>query len=252
MGELFIVGAQRSGSTYLYSMLDAHPQVLMAKPVRPEPKFFLDIDEFDNGRGYYETKYFQARSSEHTYIGEKSTSYIEHKEVAGRIKSFYPNARILMILRDPVERAYSNYKFSVENGIETLPFGEALEAEQERISKGGFGSSVNPFAYAKRGHYINYIRGYSEVFDESRINIIIFEEFIGREQGIAGLYRWLGISDGFLPEVFESRINESLAPGVEDTEDIENIKTRLYGEYARSNELLEIYLNRKIDVWKLK
>ena len=133
MKNLFIVGAQRSGTTYLYQILTNHPQVAMAQPVRPEPKFFLDERLVAQGKDYYENTYFNERVEATSYLGEKSTSYIESIEAAQRIHSLYPDARILMILRDPVVRAYSNYRFSVAHQLEKLTFMEALVAEPERL-----------------------------------------------------------------------------------------------------------------------
>jgi len=126
MKNLFIIGAQRSGSTYLYKVLNCHPEVSMAQPVRPEPKFFLNELLVSKGKKFYEETYFSSHKLGARYFGEKSTSYIESTDAAMRIKKYYPDARILIILRDPVLRAYSNYRFSVVNKLEPLSFEQAL------------------------------------------------------------------------------------------------------------------------------
>lgn len=77
MKHLFIVGAQRSGSTYLYELLDSHPEVSMAHPVRPEPKFFLNAQRVSLGIAHYIDAHFADRKVGGLYLGEKSTSYIE-------------------------------------------------------------------------------------------------------------------------------------------------------------------------------
>ena len=249
MSELFIIGAQRSGTTYLYEKLAAHPQVCMANPVRPEPKHFLDKDLYSKGKEYYETRYFKRRLESHKYIGEKSTSYIEHKSVAERIRSFYPKARILVILRDPVERAYSNFRFSVENDIEFLPFGDALAAESKRLLAAKYDTSVNPYAYQQRGHYVNYLNNYTQVFDRSQIHVLIHEEFISDSKAIANLYAWLGIDPDFLPDRLETKVNKgAVLPA--DTSELQKSKCDLYEKFVNSNEQLEKYLGRKIDVWR--
>jgi hypothetical protein len=111
--HLFIIGAQRCGTTYLYKVLDSHPEIYMAKPLRPEPKFFINDLEYSNGKLYYENKYFSSIDDSIKVLGEKGTSYIEHPDVSDRIKSFYPNAKIIVLLRNPVERAISNYFFFI-------------------------------------------------------------------------------------------------------------------------------------------
>ena len=106
----FIVGAQRSGTTYLYHMLDQCRQVSMAKPVKPEPKFFLDeIEQFDLNE--YRNSYHSGCDSDVIAYGEKSTSYYESPIVANRIFRNIPEAKIIFVLRNPIQRAISNYFF---------------------------------------------------------------------------------------------------------------------------------------------
>ena len=246
MKHLIIVGAQRSGSTYLYHVLNNHPQVVMAQPVRPEPKFFLNDQLVARGKTYYERTYFRAWGEETRYFGEKSTSYIESVEAAQRIHHFYPDVRILMILRDSVMRAYSNYRFSVANQLEQLTFKEALEAEPERIKKAKFSTSVNPYAYRTRGHYIDYVEAYLNIFNASQLEILIFEEFVGKLASVQALYRWLGIEDSFVPESLGQVFNPTV---IEKEEHNEVFKDLALG-YQDSIGRLEGYLGRRIDVWR--
>lgn len=252
MPEVFIIGAQRSGSTYLYKMLDSHPQVQLAKPCQPEPKFFLDENSCARGRDYYEKKYHAGRTRAHRYIGEKSTSYIESKYALGQINRFYPNARILCILRNPVERAYSNYRFSVAHGLETLTFAEALAAENERLLQAEFGTSVNPFAYQTRGRYFEYLVHNLGIFSRNNIKIMIYEEFIAGIESLTELYRWLDIDDGFVPADYGALVNESGPDTTMDAAELGLIKQKLTEEFLPANKQLEAYLGRKIEAWRLE
>lgn len=245
MNQLFIIGAQRSGSTYLYQILDEHPEVVMARPVRPEPKFFLNDEMFDRGRSFYEANYFTGRSANTKYIGEKSTSYIESQLVAARIHQFYPNTKILIILRDPVIRAYSNYRFSLANQLEDLSFNDALAAEKSRSRSKSFVTSVNPYAYCERGQYINYIEDWFRVFDRDQIEILIFEEFICNLEKVQQLYRSLGVSDNFEPPSLQKVVNPTEKP---EQDYSENFRSLAQG-YGASLGRLENFLGRKIDVW---
>lgn len=246
MNHLFIIGAQRSGSTYLYHILDEHPEVTMTRPVRPEPKFFLNEQLYTKGRDYYEDTYFGGRAEGTRYFGEKSTSYVESMEAANRIQQFYPNARILLILRDPVIRAYSNYRFSVEHKIENLEFEEALQAEKSRLTDAIFSTSVNPFAYCKRGHYIDYIEAYLKVFSRDQIKILIFEEFVSNLESVQDLYRWLGIDDRFKPASLDKTVNAS----VQKEEDHTKAFSKLALGYRESLERLEDLLGKRIETWR--
>lgn len=246
MNHLFIVGAQRSGSTYLYHVLNDHPEIIMAKPLRPEPKFFLNDKFYGNGPSYYESVYFGQISAQTHYLGEKSTSYIESKIVPKRIWNYYPSARILMILRNPVIRAYSNYRFSVEHKLENLPFEIALQREPARLQEARFRTSVNPYAYRQRGHYIDYIEEYLKFFSRSQLNILIFEEFVGNLPAIQRLYRWLGIDDSYKPNSFRSIFN----PTVRTEDDQIQPFRDLALSYKASLERLENLLGRRVEVWR--
>jgi hypothetical protein len=246
MNHLFIIGAQRSGSTYLYHILDEHPEIAMSRPVRPEPKFFLNDQLYAKGRAYYEDTYFSGHHGETRYYGEKSTSYIESVVAANRIHQFYPNARILIILRDPVIRAYSNYRFSVAHKLEDLTFEDALKAEQVRLAEASFSTSVNPYAYYKRGHYIDYIETYLKIFDRSQFEILIFEEFVCKPESIQSLYRWLGIDEQFKPESLGKIYN----PTVQNEQDHSKAFYSLALRYRDSLERLENLLGKRIETWR--
>ena len=246
MNHLFIVGAQRSGSTYLYHLLDSHPEVSMAKPVRPEPKFFLSDDLYCRGREFYEEIYFKDIPARTRYLGEKSTSYIESLMAARRIRDFYPDARILMILRDPVQRAWSNYRFSRQHKLETLQFEEALAAESDRLSSARFNTSVNPHAYISRGHYIDYVEAYLTVFTAQHLHILILEEIVGNLAAIQNLYRLLGIDQSFIPPLLGEVIN----PGENDCTLPTTTLYHLAQCYEESVQRLEHYLGRRLNVWR--
>ncbi|MDP1665875.1 MAG: sulfotransferase [Methylobacter sp.] len=246
MNHLFITGAQRSGSTYLYHILDEHPKISMSRPVRPEPKFFLDDQLYAKGHAYYENAYFSGHSKETRYLGEKSTSYIESVVAANRIHQFYPNARILMILRDPVIRAYSNYRFSAAHQLEDLTFEDALKAEPIRLADASFSTSVNPYAYCKRGHYIDYIETYLTIFDRSQLEILIFEELVCKPESVQRLYRWLGVDDDFKPDSFGKIYN----PTVQKEQDHSKTFRSLALGYRESLEQLENLLGHRIETWR--
>src|SRR5688572_11238783 len=101
----------------------------MAKPWRPEPKHFLDAAAVGRGREAYRARFGDAAASVRIF-GEKSTSYLERADVPARIATMLPDARILIVLRDPTERAISNYRFSRANGLETASIDEAFYDEE--------------------------------------------------------------------------------------------------------------------------
>ena len=192
----FIIGgAPRSGTTFLYHLCDSHPEIYMAKPKVPEPKFFLIHEEYQKGLEYYSKKYF-SNAVDFQAIGEKSTNYLEDNQVVHRIKKSLPNVKLVFILRNPVERAYSNYLWSCKNGIETLSFEEALIYEKDReLSYEQKYQYSRPFSYISRGMYANFLKTYLQEFDHSQIKIILFNNIVSEHEFMAkDLFEFIGVS----------------------------------------------------------
>ena len=243
--HFFIVGAQRSGTTYLYHLLDHHPAIEMAKPVRPEPKFFLRSDLDQLTREDYLSTYF----SEKTPIrGEKSTSYIESEYAARALSQWFPESKIIFLLRNPIDRAISNYKFSCHHNVETLPMHDAFmqeEARRENYDHTRF--STSPYAYLKRGLYVNYIRQYERYFPRKNLIIYLFEELADNTSALQSLYAALEVDETFIPPDISSVVNAS-----DDDVDIaidNELKHYLHSYFATSNHELAQYLGRSLEIW---
>ena len=131
--DFIIGGAPRSGTTWLYAALDLHPNVHMAKPVTPEPKFFLVDELYEQGIYSYCKRWF-VQAPAGTMAGEKSTNYLESPVAAQRIFAHLPQARLIFLLRDPVDRAFNNWLWSRHNGVETESFDFALTMEDQKIN----------------------------------------------------------------------------------------------------------------------
>lgn len=175
--NFFIVGAPKAGTTSLHAYLKRHPEVFMSE--RKEPHYFshFRVDPaFDNfappirdPREYQEL----FRGSEgYKAVGEASSSYLSDKNAAKRIKSEMPNAKIIISLRNPVQRAYSHYLMECREGREVRSFQEALAADKARAEK-GWGISVQ---YVELGLYADQVERYIHLFGRSDVLIILFED----------------------------------------------------------------------------
>lgn len=196
-----IIGAQRCGSTLLHRMLDAHPEISMVKPARPEPKVFLDANLTPAGIRSWVAHRRTSLDPRARLFGEKSTSYIESTVAAENIRTLVPKARIIAIVRNPIDRAVSNYRFSRANGLES----ETMEAALERELDGSVPElvddvSVSPFAYLQRGRYAEHLARFEERFAPGRITVVMLEDLIGRPDAVADLYRRLDVRDSFRPD----------------------------------------------------
>lgn len=246
--HFFIIGAQRCGTTYLYHILDEHPHIEMAKPVRPEPKFFLrdDLDQFTLDD--YVAQFFEAQAGV-KMRGEKSTSYIESAKAAHQMKRWVPTAKILVSLREPIARAISNYHFTNNHGLETLPLEEAFRQEDERRDKyDKTRISASPYAYLQRGHYMNYIDVYRQAFGDDAIYPIIYEEFVEQLDPVQALYRWLGVDDSYEPKQLEHPRNASTRVAEDNLS--ETYRAELRQHFAPSTRRLEAFLGREITAWR--
>lgn len=181
----------------------------MARPLRPEPKFFLREDSVARGRGDYIALHFPHRKHE-CLLGEKSTSYIEHDEAIDRIRTVVSDALLVFVLRDPARRAYSNWRFSRSNGIEDLEFADALEAEKTRAQNWDRGRfSVCPYAYAGRGHYARYLASWAKRFPRKNM-ILVTSEFLFTDLTVArNVLGRLGV-DPDVPLKLPGKINASI------------------------------------------
>ena len=236
--HLVIIGAQRCGTTYLAHLLDEHGEIEMAKPFRPEPKFFLDDAEFALGLDHYEARYFT--DSRARVRGEKSTSYIEHDVAVERIVTMLPDATIVAVVRDPVTRAVSHHRFSTAEGVERLPLADALRADDRAWDRARF--SVSPFAYLARGRYADALERVARRVPPERLVVLVFEELVADPSVLAGLYARLGVDPAFRPAGTDAPVNAST--GADELDAGTEAWLRTY--YAEPNRRLEEQLGRPL------
>ncbi len=228
--HFFIAGAQRCATTYLYRLLDQHPAITMARPMRPEPKYFIRHATGD-GAAEYRREFFPGATT--LWLGEKSTSYIELPHAAERIAKLLPDAHAFFILRDPVERAISNYQFSVANGRGDLSLEDALDAESSRVSGSNRDTSVSPFAYVGRGHYARQLDAWAALFPRARMHVVTTEQLVGDTMGaLRRILDVLQLEAAIPPNGIGDAVNAS---GHTQGEVRAGTRERLRGEFFASN-----------------
>ncbi|MCW2793753.1 MAG: hypothetical protein JWO76_2851 [Nocardioides sp.] len=209
--HLLVIGAQRCGTTYLSTLLDAHPQIAMARPSRPEPKVFLSDDLAGRGLDWYRSTYF-GHATDEALLGEKSTSYLEYAEAADRAAAVLGDPLVLVQLRDPVERATSHWAFSTDAGLETRPLADVLAANLEGpLPWDPELTSVSPFAYLERGRYVDHLAPWLDRFGAD-LGVLLLEEMVADPGAVAALYARLGVDPGHRPDDATVPVNESRQP----------------------------------------
>jgi len=180
----------------------------MARPARPEPKVFLSDKVTRAGLDSYRQTYF-AHATTESVLGEKSASYLEDPRAATRAVEVLGEPQIFVILRDPVQRAVSNWRFSTDNRLEERPLETALRESMLRERPWDPGAtSVSPYAYLERGRYVNYLRPWFAVFPTD-LHVYFLSDLAGDASVIADVYERLGVDPAFRPGDRDQPVNQS-------------------------------------------
>lgn len=195
--DFIIIGAQRGGTTSLYTYLGQHPQITLA--AIKEIHFF--DNNFRKGVAWYRTQFpslieksIAKNIGKQNFItGEASPYYLFHPHVPERVAQVVPGAKLIMLLRNPVDRAYSHYYHEVELGHEKLSFEEALAQEEARTheecarivaDKRYRSYNHQHYTYLSRGIYANQLQRWLNLFPREQILVIKSEDFYADPDGI--------------------------------------------------------------------
>lgn len=210
MPNFLVIGAMKAGTTALYTYLEQHPQVYMS-PVK-EPNFFAfegermgflapQDQEGINRTSVTDIEAYQALFkgvTNENAIGEVSHWYLYSPKAPRRIRHHIPRAKLIAVLRDPVERAYSQFLHFVRDGQEPLTdFARVLQEEETRIRNNwAFGR------YASRGFYHAQLKRYFDTFDRSQIKVYLYEDLSADPAGVLrDIFRFLDVDEAFVPEM---------------------------------------------------
>ena len=197
--DFVIIGAQRGGTTSLYAYLSAHPQV---EPAATKELHFT-TDRYQRGLDWYLGQ-FPAELPPETITGEATPYALFHPLAPRRLREVAPAARLVALLRNPVDRAYSHYLLERSRGDETLDFASALDAERERLAGQEARLAIDPTyvspahkhaSYVSRGDYAPQLESWFSVFPREQILVIRSEDLYERSaETFAQVARFLGIS----------------------------------------------------------
>ena len=195
--NFFIVGAPKCGTTSIYEYLCQHPEVFMTRWKEPH---FWSTDLYRPGR-ISEERYYELfeEGAGKQRVGEASTEYLYSTAACESIKRVFPDAKIIIMLRNPVDMIHSGHSQRLWHGRENIPvFEEALEAEQDRKQ----GKRLPPYPYPVEtlfyrdvGRYARHVDRYLTAFGKDNVHVILFEQLIKAPQDVfAELCAFLGVS----------------------------------------------------------
>jgi hypothetical protein len=246
--DFIIAGAPRSGTTWLYMLAQRHPELAMAEPMVPEPKFFLVCELWRRGVDYYSKKWFDPLPTGRV-LGEKSANYLESPEVAERIFRAVPPVKLIFLLRNPVDRAYSNYLWSRQNGLESETFERALALEEQRDRDLAPNLRyARPHAYFSRGLYADHLVRFYKRFPRQQILVLRHEDLATCPERIAAnFHRFLGVSEmpGLAREL--SPINAAKLSPSEPLPEV--LRRELVKRYRAANARLGVLLCADFESW---
>lgn len=206
--NFLILGAAKAGTTSLHHYLGQHPEVFVSS--MKEPKYFALKDESLDFQG---PSQFINQSSVTTFeaycdlfkgvkdevaVGEASPLYLFSEKAPERIKETLPEAKLIVILRNPVDRAFSSYTHLLREGFETLDFEESLLKESERIR-----DRWAPLWYYKsKGFYGEQLKRYTDLFPKEQLKIYLFEDLCQNPLGVVqDIFAYLGVDASFEPDM---------------------------------------------------
>jgi hypothetical protein len=208
--NFIMIGAAKSGTSSLFSYLGQHPDVFISST--KEPNFFAFAgqpvafagpgDSIINRTSITRREDYEAlfRSSKGaSAVGEASTLYLYLPSAAPRMHREIPAVRLIAILRDPAERAYSSYLHMVRDGRESVSsFEDALRAEDARVA-----AEWEPlWHYARLGFYYEQLKRYYDVFPREQIAVCLYDDFeADPKRVVQGIFSFLGVDPAFEPDM---------------------------------------------------
>ena len=189
--DFIVAGAQKSGTTALHYFLAKHPNITMGD--QQEIHFFDDDATFATTVDYERLHKHYPLVAPSTIAGDCTPSYIYYEPAAERIWQYNPKIKLLVLLRNPVERAFAHWNMQRFKGREPLDFFDAVREEKTRIA-GAPPTEARRFAYVDRGFYAQQLERLFKLFRREQVKVVKFEEFKDKQrETLVSIFSFLGL-----------------------------------------------------------
>ena len=242
--DFLIFGESKCGTNSLYANLIEHPKI----PPFSKGIHFFDA-AFDNGVGWYK-QYFPPKWKKKDQLNGESSPYLNYPHSAKRVFSVVPDVKLVAILRNPIDRAYSSWKMETEFGYENLSFEEGIKEEENRIGKeiekvleneNYWSLPLFRYSYLERGKYAKNLKSWFEIFPKDQFLIISSEDFSSKPQEtVNNIFQFLNLSTHTIRNLEKKNVRKAAKMN-------EKTRNELIEFFKPHNERLFKMINKKFD-----
>ncbi|MDY7024385.1 MAG: sulfotransferase, partial [Cyanobacteriota bacterium] len=234
--DFIVIGTQKGGTTSLYYYLAKHPQIM--------PSLIKEIDfwsiKYQRGLEWY-LAHFPPIIAQNILVGEATPSYLDHCDAAERLFQIFPQTKLIVVLRNPIDRAISHYYQWIDMNWEFRSIEEAMRFELEKFNVPNFQYWNQPNSYIARGVYVEFLKQWLEIFPREQIFVIASEVFYANPTiALEQIFKFLGLSNYPLAEY--QKYNTRSYPNVDSS-----IRHLLGNFFQAYNQQLEDLLKMKFN-----
>lgn len=230
--EFAVIGVHKGGTTSLYSYLIEHPRIIA--PIKKEMDFWSW--KFNGSVDWYKSHFPPIPAQGNFLTGEASPSYFDYREAPSRLFNAFPNIKLVLLLRNPVDRAVSQYYHWIRLNWDNRSMEEAFNSDLEKLIVGKIDVWRKELNYLARGVYIEFVREWLRVFPREQLLVLSSEEFYqNTAESMEKVFDFLGLSVHHLPEY------KAFNPG-KYAPISESMRRRLNDFFQPHNQRLEEYL----------
>lgn len=242
--EFIIIGCTRSGTVALNKYLNQHTNIKMAS--RKEIHYFNKEIHYKQGIRWYKSFFPIKIFNKKSISGEATPDYIHNPKVAKRIKKLNPNIKLIIVLRNPTDRAFSHYHYMKRTKRENLSFEDAIKNENDRIGKEKElkqydGENFRRYSYLDRGLYLEQIQHWEKFFSRNQILIVENNDLQKHVQSTTdNVVNFLGLEKQTIND--KSNVNVGKYPKMR-----KETRLKINLHFKEHNEKLEEFLDRKLN-----
>ncbi len=249
--DFLIIGASKCGTTSLHNYLNQHPKV--EQGIWKEIHFFDQYPNYAKGLNWYRT-HFPVRTDPDAFcLGEATPAYLFNPAVPERVADAMPKVKLIVLVRNPIDRAYSHYHHTRRGGNENLPFENAIEAESDRISDELKKLESNPtyydltyaqYSYLARGRYMEQIERWLQYFPREQMIVIQSQALFSDPDAFCNrIFEFLDL------EPYSLDVGRAYNSGEYRNQIAPDTRSRLRAYFRPHNEALAEFLGEPLD-WR--